>query len=204
MPLILHFTDVDNLPGIFESGELRCHRVAPTAVDVGNQSIKANRSRRPVGCGPGGMVCDYVPFYYAPRSPMLFSIKCGNVSEVNPDQDRLAYLVSSTEAIYAAELSCVISDGNAGTMITEFSADPADLATLVDWPLMKAKYWANTPDDGDRVRRRMAEFLVHDAVPLGLIAEIAVRNADVETQVASLARDEGWDVAVRIRSGWYF
>src|SRR5687768_8754734 len=104
MPTIYHFTDVKNLQGIFEAEALRCHRVAPTAVDVGNQSIKANRSRRAVDCGPGGMVGDYVPFYYAPRSPMLFSIKCGNVDGVSADQRRLAYLVSTTEAIYAAGL----------------------------------------------------------------------------------------------------
>ncbi|MGO9791465.1 MAG: DarT ssDNA thymidine ADP-ribosyltransferase family protein [Solirubrobacteraceae bacterium] len=64
MPPIYHFTDVENLPGILAAGELRCHRIAPSAVDVGDISIKARRTLIHVRCGPGGKVCDYVPFYY--------------------------------------------------------------------------------------------------------------------------------------------
>jgi hypothetical protein len=203
MPPIYHFTDIDNLKGIFEAGELRCYRVAPTAVDVGNQSIKANRSRRLVNCGPRGMVGDYVPFYYAPRSPMLFSIKCGNVEGVSPDQRRLVYLVTSTEAIYSAGLACVMSDGNAATMITKFGDDPEDLDMEVDWELMKERIWRNTPEDPDRVRRRMAEFLVHEAVPLELISGVAVINTQIRKFVASLATEHRCETTVAIRPNWY-
>lgn len=204
MPPIYHFTDIANLKGIFEAGELRCHRIAPTAVDVGNRSIKANRRRRSVGCGPCGMVGDYVPFYYAPRSPMLFSIKCGNVDGVSSDQRRLVYLVSSTEAIYSAGLPCVFSDGNAATMITTFRDDPADLRTEVDWQLMKERIWRNTPEDPDRVRRRMAEFLVHETVPLQLIGQVAVLSGPARRYVAALAAEQRCKAAVVIRSSWYF
>ena len=149
MPPIYHFTDVRNLDDILACAELRCHRTAPTTVDVGNQSIKANRSRRRVDCGPAGMVGDYVPFYYAPRSPMLLNIKSGRVDGVSPDQRRIVYLVSSTEAIYSAGLPCVFSDGNAATTHHARSATTADdLATHVDWPLMKQRLWHNTPEDG--------------------------------------------------------
>ena len=82
LPRIYHFTDVANLPAILAAGELRCHRMAANAVDVGDPSIKSRRALIDVKCGPGGKVCDYVPFYYAPRSPMLYSIMCGNVPDV--------------------------------------------------------------------------------------------------------------------------
>ena len=98
--------------------ELRCHRSAPTKVDVGDTSIKSRRTRITVPCGPGGRVGDYVPFYYAPRSPMLYSIQCGNVPGVDPDQRRLIYIVSSTEAAYGAGLRCVFTDGNTATAFT--------------------------------------------------------------------------------------
>ena len=54
MPEIFHFTDVGNVESILESGALKCHRDAPTAVDVGNQSIKDNRRSIEVDCGKGG------------------------------------------------------------------------------------------------------------------------------------------------------
>jgi hypothetical protein len=204
MPPIYHFTDFANLEGIATSGDLRCHRVASVAVDVGNQSIKANRSRRTVDCGPKGMVGDYVPFYYAPRSPMLLTIKCGNVAGVSSNQRRLVYLVSSTEAAYAARLNCVITDGNAAVHITNFSDDAADLATMVDWPLMRKTMWNNTDEDPDRQRRRMAEFLVHEALPLSLVSEIGVIDASAQAHIATFAASKGWDVRIAIRRDWYF
>ena len=77
MPHIFHFTDIDNLGAILDCGALECHRDAPTKVEVGNVEIKASRKNRQVGCGPGGMVGDYVPFYFAPRSPMMYLISKG-------------------------------------------------------------------------------------------------------------------------------
>jgi hypothetical protein len=73
------------LDSILLSGEVGCHRTATYAVDIGDTSIKSRRARIEVRCRPGGKVCDYVPFYFAPRSPMLFSIQCGNVPGVSSD-----------------------------------------------------------------------------------------------------------------------
>lgn len=203
MPLIYHFTDVTNLPAILGTGELRCHQMATTAVDVGDTSIKARRTLIDVTCGPGGKVCDYVPFYYAPRSPMLSSIQFGNVPGVSSDQRRLVYLMSSTEAAYGAGLDCVFTDGDAATAFTNFYDDPAKLAQVVDWPLMRARYWFNTAEDPDRRRRRMAEFLVHRALPLELVAEIAVYDQSVASNVAGLFRT-GSTLSIAIRRNWYF
>lgn len=203
MPPVYHVTDVANLESILEAGALRCHRDADTKVEIGSASIKSNRQLREVDCGPGGKVCDYVPFYFAARSPMLFSIKCGNVEGVSANQRRLAYLVSSTEAIYAAGLDCVFTDGNAAVYITAFEDDPAKLASHVDWGIMKERIWRNTDEDGDRMRRRMAEFLVHEAVPIELLTEIAVYDKAIK-DVLEEAYDGECDVPVAVRGDWYF
>lgn len=204
MPSIFHFTDIDNLGAILDAGALRCHRDAATAVDVGNQSIKDNRRRIEVECGPGGKVCDYVPFYFATRSPMLYSIICGNVDGVSSDQSRLLYFVSSTEAAYDAELDCVFTDGNAAVSITEFDHNPASLATLVDWEVMKLTIWRNTDEDPDRRRRRMAEFLIYDSAPLEIFSEIGVANSEIENEIAPMISDAGLSLRIRRRPGWYF
>lgn len=204
MPQIFHFTDIDNLESILDSGALSCHRDTATSVDVGNRSIKDNRRLIDVSCGKGGKVCDYVPFYFAPCSPMLSSIIHGNVEGVSSDQRRLVYLVSSTDAAYEAGLDCVFTDGNAAVYLTEFDDDPANLKTLVDWSVMKLTYWNNTDEDPDRRRRRMAEFLIHESVPLELITEIGVINAEVQAATGEIVKGAGLVIPVERRKGWYF
>lgn len=184
-------------------GVVVCSRDAPTKVDIGNREIKDNRTSIDVPCGPCGKVCNYVPFYFAPRSPMLYSIKCGNVQGVEPNQTRLVYLVSSTEAMYEAGLECVFTDGNAAVYITEFDDDPANMATHVDWDIMREKYWANTLEDGDRRRRRMAEFLVHEKVPLQVFGEIGVHDVQMKRALEGTLKGD-WNIAVRVRRSWYF
>lgn len=203
MPAIYHFTDGTNLEAILAAEQLRAHRDAPNTTDIADPSIKARRMRIPVPCGVGGVVGDYVPFYLATRSPMLFSIKSGNVPDVSSDQRRLVYFVSSTEAVVEAELAYVITNGNASAAFTGFFEDIAHLAE-VDWPLMAERHWANTVDDNDRRRRRGAEFLVHGAVPLGLVTEIGVFDAAVKQRVDGILATSSVALPVSIRRNWYF
>jgi ssDNA thymidine ADP-ribosyltransferase, DarT len=206
VPLIYHFTDGRNLEPILAAGELRAHALAreSTRVEIADAGIKKWRETRQVSCGPGGFVCDYVPFYFAPRSPMLFSISKDNVEGVDPDQRPIVYLVSSTELVVAAGLPCVFADGNAAKVMTEFSNDLARLDEMIDWPLMATRYWHNTEEDGDRVRRRMAEFLVGGPVPLDLVTEIAVYDIAVAERVAEMLRNAGAELPVNVRRDWYF
>ena len=204
MPAIYHFTDVDNLEGIFADGELRAHRTAGCVVDVADNSIKSRRTRIDVRCGPGGKVCDYVPFYFAPRSPMLFRIQAGGVDGVSPDQARIVYFRSSTEVLLDGGVPCVFTDGNAAAAFTTFHDDPDQLGDVVDWALMRERYWSNTADDNDRVRRRCAEFLAHEAVPLDLIEEIGVYGSGAQSTVEAIIAAAGASIGVRIRRDWYF
>lgn len=206
VPPIYHFTHGSNLLPILGAGAIRAHALAgnETVADIAEPGIKAKRAIKPVPCDPGSCVGNYVPFYFAPRSPMLYSISRGNVTGVDPDQAPIVYLVSSTERVTGAGLSFAFSDGNAATAITEFSNDTGLLATMVDWPLMEERYWRNTPEDGDRVRRRMAEFLVLDAVPIGLVDEVAVFDLRIEVRVREILHQAGIDLPVAVRRDWYF
>lgn len=203
MPAIYHFTDLDNLAPIMGAGELRCHSTAGCAVDIADATIKTRRMTKRVPCGPGGTVGEYVPFYFAPRSPMLFRIQKGGVDGVSPDPGRLVYLVSSTDAVAQAGHACVFTDGNAAAAFTDFYDDLDVLGDAVDWPLMRARYWSNDADDNDRVRRRCAEFLVHRALPFELVDELCVHDTVARTAVQAAAT-AGWEGTVNIRSNWYF
>ncbi len=76
MPLpIYHITPIDNLESIISEGGLLAYNVMlDTGINYTNiayENIQYRRARIRVPCGAGGVMHDYVPFYFAPRSPML-------------------------------------------------------------------------------------------------------------------------------------
>ena len=69
---------------------------------------------------------------------------------------------------------------------------------------MKAKYWSDTLEDGDRRRRRQAEFLVHESMPWDLITEIVVMKKSVEVKVREVLTSVGDTTPVRTQRNWYY
>ncbi|MGW2623122.1 MULTISPECIES: type II toxin-antitoxin system toxin DNA ADP-ribosyl transferase DarT [Micromonospora] len=208
---ILHFTHIDNLPGIAKTGRLLADSAvgAQLAVNVGAVEIKARRRERQVPCPPGGVVADYVPFYFAPRSPMMFRIACdhrdGKSGCYRGGDDPLIYLVSSVERVHESGRGWAASDGNCAVGLTRFSAELTELDALVDWPLLDAQVWKDVPDDMDRMRRRAAEFLVHREFPVDLLVGYAVRTKDRQEQVRQVFRDAGMiEPYVGVRPSWYY
>ncbi|MBM7079425.1 type II toxin-antitoxin system toxin DNA ADP-ribosyl transferase DarT [Micromonospora humida] len=209
--LIMHFTHIDNLPAILAARKLVADSVVGSLLvtDVGSVPIKTSRRTKPVPCPPGGFVADYVPFYFAPCSPMMFRIakdhETGKSGFYPGGDDPLVYLVSSVDRVNQAALPWVASDGNCAASPTTFSRKLEDLAHLVDWPLMLEKDWKNTDEDPDRRRRRMAELLVHREFPLELVAGYAVRTTARETQLRRLLRSAGIiNPYVAVRPDWYY
>ncbi len=85
-PKLYHITHVDNLPAILAAGGLQSDAAmmaqgGPSA-SIGMSSIKQRRLGLPVRCHPGDHVGDYVPFYFCPRSIMLYLIYCANHPEL--------------------------------------------------------------------------------------------------------------------------
>lgn len=208
---LLHFTHIDNLPQIVESGQLVCDSMAQQGLmqaEVGDLAIKEARRRRTIPIHPGGCVGDYVPFYFAPRSPMMYRIACDHRDSIPgryPGGDRpLVYLAATVGAVIDAQLTWVATDGNAANATTEFSSDLDRLNEMVDWPLMTAERWNNVPDDPDRQRRRMAEFLVHRHVPLTVIHSVGTySDLQADTLRTRLA---GTSLVSRVlvRRNWYY
>lgn len=204
---VYHFTHIDHLPSIVGSA-IWCDSAMQTngllKTEAGDQGIKLARRERAVDVPPGGVVGDYVPFYYTPLSPMLYKISCGGVSTYPHGVDPLVFLVSTPEELQAAGRPIVISDGNARTMVTEFRSGFADLDTLVDWEVIRAKWWMNTIDDGDRKRRRAAELLVHEYVQWEAVTGLATRAEATLKQVQDILTQSGAPQPVELHPEWYY
>ncbi|MDP4013925.1 MAG: DUF4433 domain-containing protein [Candidatus Nanopelagicales bacterium] len=102
---------------------------------IGHAHIKQRRLHTLVPVAPFGVVADYVPFYFAPRSPMLFAIHRNQVAGHRGGQEPIVYLVVSLEELLPVA-SVVFTDRNASLAIAQFSSDSRAATSLVDWDLM--------------------------------------------------------------------
>lgn len=135
---------------------------------------------------------------------MLFKLWKGSVPTYTDGQDSLIYLVSTVETVVAAGAACLFSDGNCASSMTQVFEDLTLLDSAIDWETMRARMWNNTANDPDRMRRRMAEFLVHKQVPISCLTEVAVRSSIIEQMVESILAAHHVGMPVRVRPGWYY
>ncbi len=201
-----HITHVDNLASIVESGGLDCDNACAQAgrvpVSIAYASLKKQRAETAVQVAAGGTLADYVPFYYAPRSPMLYTIWRGNVTEYEGSQEEIVHLVCEVESL-AVPGRFVIVNRHPITALAEQFDDLAALEGL-DWSVMKATMWRDTDADGDRKFRRQAEFLVHRRVPIEAIRIVAAMTETIAQRAAKVLATLPNPPPVIVRRGWYY
>jgi hypothetical protein len=203
-PQIMHFTHIDNLAGIVAAGLLADGNTPPLSVECADVEVKLRRRVRRVPIPPGGVVADYVPFYFAPRSPMLYRIFKGTVLGYQGSQNQLVYLGTRVSRIHASNLDWIATDRNAAVNTAEFTNDPGRLAEHIDWTVMDAHQWANTPEDGSQMQRRMAEFLVHRYLPWDTVIGIVVHDEAMANRVADVIGRAAHQPRVTVVREWYF
>ncbi|QJD78191.1 type II toxin-antitoxin system toxin DNA ADP-ribosyl transferase DarT [Spirosoma rhododendri] len=192
-----------NLAHVLEHGVAcrNCHHLVQQSdfVTIGEDDIIKKRDVRRVSCEPFGVLADYVPFYFAPRSPMLSKITHTN-SRV---KEEVIYIVSKVSVVAKAGIPFAFSDGHALMDFSRFSNQLAELS-MIDWEVMRSKYWNPTSQDNDRRRRRMAEFMVHQYFPVDCIRAIVVANEAVAQAVQQQLDNFASQIPVRIQPDWYF
>ena len=208
-PKIYHITHVDNLPAIIAEGGLVSDaeivaRGGPARA-IGMSKIKRRRLTLPVGCHPGDRVGDYVPFYFCPRSVMLYVIHCANHPELTyrggqgPIVHLEADLLEVAEWAGSHGTRWAFSLSNAAAVYAEFRAN-LDQLDEVNWPAVAATDWSK-PEIREA---KQAEFLVHGALPWGLVSRVGVYSAEVRTQVQAELQAIAHRPEVDVMAGWYY
>ncbi len=204
---IYHITHVDNLSsivtesGLFSHNQMLSRRRDP--VDISHQNIQDYRAHKVVPCRPGGVLHNYVPFYFAPRSPMLCSLFHNRVAGHTGGQKAIIHLVSNAQSIQDNNIDFVFTDGHGRVELSDFYNNIEHLDE-VDWEIMLAKYWRDTNVDPDRKRRRQAEFLIHNFLPWELIFEIGVINSTIRDNVSEIIQSIAHKPIVNIKEEWYY
>jgi hypothetical protein len=207
---IYHITHVRNLRQIVESGCLwsDAKRLAMNldCAIVGMSSIKQRRLEDlEVDCHPGTNVGDYVPFYFCPRSIMLYILHRGNHPDLdyNEGQQPIVHLQADMETVVTwAETEGVrwaFSDRIAGTRIAGFYNSLDNLGE-VNWKAVEAT------DFRDIVIKegKQEEFLVFEAFPWALIEKVGVVNSDVAGAVSDAIAGVDHCPCVSVEPAWYY
>jgi hypothetical protein len=175
----------------------------PDYINIGKKDIIQKREGKDIKVGPGGRIHDYVSFYFGPLSPMLYSIHMGN-SDTDCSQSEIVYIVTSIPALSNANVQYVFTSGQA---IMQLSTQHDDIKDLdkIDWDIIKAQYWFDRPPQYvDRQRRRMAELLVYQHVPIACIEGLVVQNAKAKDTVEAMVDEAGVLMRVAEFSKWYY
>ena len=203
---IYHITHVNNLPGIIEAGCLWSDkRVQQQGVNtvIGFDHIKRRRLELDVPCHPDTKVGDYVPFYFCPRSVMLFVIKCRHGELCyQGGQRQIVHLVSTVDAAIKStgKRLWAYSDGNAGAFYTNFFADIDQMNEIIDWQTVRARDWR----DPAIQEKKQAEFLVYGSFPWAAFHEVGVIDQPMAKQVHQAIRSAAHKPSVRVRRDWYY
>jgi hypothetical protein len=174
-------------------------------VTIGSQEIITQRDTRIVKCYPDTVVNDYVPFYFSVRTPMLYNIKTGHGVPASPQED-IVYLCCKLSELATEDFQWCYTNGNAAKAITKFFKGLNDIENKVDWRSIKTTDFRDENEDGDedRIRKKHAEFLVKDHVPVHYIKGIAVLNQTIKEQVEKILKDKKLTINVKIKTDFYF
>lgn len=207
-PKIYHILHVDRLPSIIEDGCLwsdsEVEKRSPDGTTIGMNHIKQRRLKElTLTSHPGLHVGECVPFYFCPRSVMLYIIHMANHQDLayrggqKPIVHLEADLCESVEWAEEEDLRWAFTLSNAGS---EFFEDRADLDRLgeIDWSAVASHDWRRCRDG------KQAEFLVEREFPWELVSRIGVQNKGTYSKVQDALADADHRPAVELLPDWYY
>ena len=205
-PKIYHIVHIDRLSSIIAEGYLWCDaeivRRGVIGTTIGMNSIKERRLAKTLTSYPTLHVGDCVPFYFCPRSVMLFMIYMGNHPELSyrGGQSSIIHLEADLRQTVAwADAQgrrWAFTRSNAGAYYFE---DYSDLTQLdeVDWDAVQARDWRRCKE------RKQAEFLVEYSFPWELVSRIGILSRTYG-QVQAALQASGHRPPVQIKLDWYY
>ncbi len=213
-PKIYHIVHVDRLASIVRGDGLLCDAAviaqAKPGTTIGMSDIKRRRLQElQLASHAGLFVGQCVPFYFCPRSIMLYLIYCANHAELayKGGQGPIVHLEcdfhAAVEWAEANDRRWAFTLSNAGAYYFE---DRADLAQLdeINWDAVATNRWSGTGISRQVKEGKQAEFLVESFFPWHLVERIGVCTDGVAQQVGVAMQGARHRPAVETRRNWYY
>ena len=203
--LIYRITHYKNLPFILQNG-IHCPNSDiqnPDFIQIGFPSLISKRDNRPVPVEPFGTLADYVPFYFTPKSPMLYVITMGNHPEViKTPPEEIIYIVSSIERLEELKIKYVFTDRHAKLAYAQFYTKYSDLKKL-NWDIIKDDKWG-TQYGPEKKEIKQAECLIYKYLPLSAIIGIGCKTEGLYNIVKTMIQTSKQKIIIKIKPEWYY
>lgn len=208
-PKIYHIVNVDRLPSIIGTGALLSDseiiNLKLPGTTIGMGSIKERRHGLPVKCYSNANVGEFVPFYFCPRSVMLFVIHCQNSPELTykggqgPIVHLECDLLRVIDALNSVQRSWAFSASNAGAAYTQFWRDTAKLDQL-EWDHIAARQWR----EPHIKEAKQSEFLVYKRFSWHLVDRVGVQNRSTYNEAVRALGASQHKPSIIIEPNWYY
>ena len=207
-PKIYHIVHIDRLPSIIADGYLWCDaevaRRSSPGTTIGMDGIKRRRlDELELRSHPDLYVGDCVPFYFCPRSVMLYVLHNGTHRDLGyrGGQERIIHLEAdlfqTVDWANRNQRRWAFTSSNAGAYYFDDFADLPSLSEL-DWEAIFAIDWRGLQDG------KQAEFLLERSCPWESIARIGTQSRRIYDQVLMFVRSGTHRPNVQIRLDWYY
>ena len=212
-PKIYHIVHVDRLASIIADGFLwsdaEIFRRKSAGTTIGMSNIKARRlNELDLSCHPGLRVGRCAPFYFCPRSVMLFLIHRRNEElTYKGGQEPIVHLEADLNATIAWAQQkgrrWAFTLSNAGAYYFE---DRSDIACLgeINWDAVQARQWSGNGVSRSVKEGKQAEFLVERSFPWHLVQRIGVCSQAQVQLVSNAMPHDAHRPRIERRSDWYY
>ena len=208
-PNIYHIVHVDRLPSIVADGFIwsdaeAIRRGAPGAT-IGMDKIKQRRLNELTldNSHPDLRVGECAPFYFCPRSVMLYVIRMANLPELTyrGGQEPIVHLQADLrQAVAWADANRRRWAFTTSSAAAKEFEDYNDLAYLdkVDWNAVEARIWPHCQDE------KQAEFLMELSFPWELVSFVGVHSPEIRDRVRAAMDGAGHQPVVEVTPTWYY
>lgn len=211
---IYHIIHIDRFVSVLSDGFLYCDaemlQKSPNGPTIGISNIKERRLEHHLASFPELTVGQCVPFYFCPRSVMLYVIKCQN----HPD---LAYLNGQNDIIHLVfdlrkvlnwaktnNIKTCYTTSNAGSNYFDDYSDFSQITNLIDWNSVNATRWSGDGIDNSVKENKQAEFLIENKIPIDLLESVGVYNLQNYNKVNTILNKYGVSSKTKLKKDWYY
>ncbi|MGI9345759.1 MAG: type II toxin-antitoxin system toxin DNA ADP-ribosyl transferase DarT [Gammaproteobacteria bacterium] len=207
MDKLYHIAHIDRLASIYRDQWLYCDALMSKRKGsnglIGMQHIKTRRLHLPLASHPGLHVGQCVPFYFAPRSVMLYIISRANHRDVayTGGQDSIVHLEFGLQQMVCWAVSqrkrWAFTDRNAGSSyFSDF--DNLDKFNRINWRAVRARDWRSC------IEEKQAEFLVEHSVPWRLVERVGVIDNKKINQLNQILTSDLDRAKLEVMPSWYY
>jgi hypothetical protein len=206
-PKIFHIVHVDRLASIVSQGCLYSDAAVQgtplPGTTIGMSTIKARRLAKTLNSYPDLHVGECVPFYFCPRSVMLYMFHMNNHPEITyrggqtPIVHLQADLYQTVKWANQNGKRWVFTNSNAGSFYFD---DFNNLSQLnqVNWSSVGATNWKDCRE------QKQAEFLLEEQFPWTLVEAVGVYSQAQVQQVSTALNSTTHRPPVSVQRNWYY